>query len=163
MTLIPKKSGSTSLSDFRPIAYVEVIYKAISKFLATQLAAVLPSLISPNQTTFLKGRRISDNVGFYQEFMVEYNSKDGSRKVCSSLDFSKAFDMVRWDAIMVAMEAMGIDQFFRKLVLACIKSASFAALVEGSLTPIFRATRNISKGDPLSPLLFIIVLENENP
>lgn len=91
------------------------------------LVAILPSLISPNQTAFLKGRRISDNVGLCREFMIGFNHKGDSYKACISLDFKSA------------MEKMGIDSTFCKIIKVCIKFTSFVALVEGSPTNIFRA------------------------
>lgn len=64
-----------------------------------------------------------------------------------------------FEAIMASLEAMGYYHIFKKLILACIKSTSFSVLVEGYSTKIFKASQGIRQGDPLSPLLFIIVLE----
>lgn len=45
------------------------------------------------------------------------------------------------------------------LILACIRSASYSTLVEGSVTTIISPHRGIRQGDPMSMLLFIVVLE----
>lgn len=119
----------------------------------------LPKLISKNQVVFLQGRHIYDNISLCQEFTCGFKSKRGSCRACISEDFTKALDTLRWDVISVALETMGYDRIFRKLVGACLSSSSFVASVDGSSTHIFSASRGIRHGDLLSPLLFIIVLE----
>lgn len=76
-----------------------------------------------------------------------------SRRVCIVIDFAKAFDNLRWDAIDVVMELMGLDQNFRNLVMSCVSTASVSALVEGSPTEIIKLRRGLRQGNPLSPLL----------
>lgn len=104
-------------------------YKIFSKILASRLMAILPGIISPNHTAFIRGRRITDAIGLAQEFTQSFNCKSTSRHTYVTIDFSKAFDTLRWDAIDAAMELMGIDETFRRLVMLCVTSASVSALV----------------------------------
>lgn len=63
LTLIPKKIAPERLEDYRPISCLSVTYKIFAKVLASRLMKILPELITPNQMTFIKGRRITDAIG----------------------------------------------------------------------------------------------------
>ncbi|KAB2621906.1 hypothetical protein D8674_024088 [Pyrus ussuriensis x Pyrus communis] len=61
ITLIPKQSTPTEMSQLRPISLCNVIYKIASKVLVNRLKNVMPQIISPNQRAFISDRLISDN------------------------------------------------------------------------------------------------------
>lgn len=103
ITMIPKGRGSTNLGDYRPISCIGTPYKRIAKILSARLGEILPKFISANQTGFLKGRRISDNIGLAHEFSLGFNRKNSSKRAIISLDFRKTFDSIRWDAILVTL------------------------------------------------------------
>jgi hypothetical protein len=62
VTLIPKVSSPTLLSEFRLISLLGCLYKIIAKVLAKRLAKVMDMVISSHQTAFIKGRNLVDGV-----------------------------------------------------------------------------------------------------
>ena len=62
ITLVLKIPNPSTVADFRPIACCNVVYKCITKVLANRLQACLNFLVNSNQTAFIKGRNISENV-----------------------------------------------------------------------------------------------------
>lgn len=52
ITLIPKSKLPTTMTEFRPIILSNVVYKIIAKVLANRLKAILPNIISKNQSAF---------------------------------------------------------------------------------------------------------------
>jgi hypothetical protein len=56
--LLPKKSGTESLSDFRPITLSISIYLIIGKELVNNMRGVMQSIINLVQSVFLKGRSL---------------------------------------------------------------------------------------------------------
>eukprot|EP00253_Pinus_taeda_P022878 PITA_22878 len=75
------------------------------------------------------------------------------------LDLSKAFDKDNWQYLEVVLTAFGFDHQWIKWILALIKSSNFSILVNGSPLEPFSPSRGIRQGDPLSPFLFVILME----
>ena len=62
ISLVPKIKSPSKVSDYRPIACCNVVYKLISKILTNRLKHVLCRIISQNQSDFILGRSITDNI-----------------------------------------------------------------------------------------------------
>lgn len=108
ITLIPKVDKPSNLTDLRPISLCNVIYKIISKVLANRLKPILQKLIALNQSAFLQGRLISDNILLAGDLMNQIHlSRAGRKKLAAfKVDFAKAFDKISWDFIAATMERM---------------------------------------------------------
>ncbi|OWM88882.1 hypothetical protein CDL15_Pgr020836 [Punica granatum] len=73
IALIPKKEKADRTKDFRPISCCNVVYKCITKVHANKLKEVLPDVLSLNQTAFVQGSKISDNVLLAHELVRNYH------------------------------------------------------------------------------------------
>lgn len=95
ITLIPKVDKPSSLQDLRPISLCNVIYKIISKVLANRLKPILQKLIAPNQSAFLQGRLISDNIILAGELMNQIHSSRQGRKRLAALKIDYARPLIK--------------------------------------------------------------------
>jgi len=93
ITQIPKKNDAVAAKDFCPISLVHSFGKLLTKILANRLAPLLDSLVSSNQSAFVRGRCIHDNFILVQQ-TVKVLHRQKVPSLFLKLDISKAFDSV---------------------------------------------------------------------
>ena len=156
--LIPKISSPKLVSDYRPIALCTVYYKVISKLLSIRLKPVLQGIISENQSAFVPGRAISDNVLITHE-VLHYLKVSGATKHCTMAvksDISKAYDRLEWSFIREVLERMGFHHTWVNWMLQCISTVSYSFLINNEVAGNVHPQRGIRQGDLLSPYIFIL-------
>jgi hypothetical protein len=123
ITLIPKSGDHARLNNWRLITLLGSIYKILAKLLAGRLQAVLPNIIRQNQTGFVEGRSISDNVFIAQESLgwAEESNQD---LVLLLLDFEKTFDRIEWGFLFGALERLGFGSTWIRWIKALYKGVT---------------------------------------
>ncbi|XP_026417281.1 uncharacterized protein LOC113312760 [Papaver somniferum] len=163
ISLIPKTDKPTTPAQFRPISLCNTTYKIISKLIAQRLKPLLPKIISPFQSSFIHGRKISDNIAIAYEIIHHMNTRRGKKgsngTVGIKIDMAKAFDRVNWDFLLQVLSQMGFSSQWFNLIHQCISTTSMAVLVNGSPGKFFKPSRGLRQGDPLSPYLFLFCMK----
>ncbi|GJZ62655.1 RNA-directed DNA polymerase, eukaryota, partial [Tanacetum coccineum] len=132
IALIPKVPDANLVKDFRPISLIGSIYKIIAKILTNRLINVLGDIVSEKK----------------------------QKSLIFKVDFEKAYDSVRWDFLDDVLKKFGFGNKWCNWIQFCLKSSRGSIPVNGSPTDEFQFYKGLKQGDPLSPFLFILIMES---
>ena len=114
--LIEKKDrGKKLIKNWKPISLLNVDTKLISKVLAERLKNVLPSLISSDQTAYVKRRFISEGGRLISD-VLEISDKLQIKGFLMTVDIEKAFDSINHCFLIKVLEKYGFEKDFIKWI-----------------------------------------------
>ena len=159
ITCIPKDDKPREyLKNWRPISLLNVIYKIGSACIANRIRTVLPKLIHEDQTGFVPGRYIGDNIRTLYDIMA-YLENTNLSGLLVSIDFEKAFDSVDWSFMINVLRAFGFGNDICHWIATFYKNIKASVIVNGKVSRNFEIQRGCRQGDPVSPCLFVLCAE----
>jgi len=159
ITLIPKKNKNRLyLKNWRPLSLLNTDYKIITKILANRLKTVLPSIINHDQSGYLEGRFIGQNIRLIEDisFFTAAENKPG---ILLSIDFEKAFDSVNWNFLFKILSYLNFGNKIISYIKAVYNNIESTVINNGNTSKYFKLERGVRQGCPLSAYLFILVIE----
>ena len=158
LSLIFKKGDPLLLNNYRPISLLNVDLKLLSHVLAQRLKKILPTIISEDQTGYIKNRFIGFNLRQIQD-IIDYAELYKIEGAIVFVDFSKAFDSLEWDFILTTLSHFGFNNCFIQWVKTLYTDIQTCVINNGWISETFKNSRGIRQGCPLSALLFVLAVE----
>lgn len=159
LTLIPKVDQASFAKHFRLIVCFQTLYKVISKMLCHRLAKVLPEIIGEQQGAFVPGHSILHNVLIGQDLLRGYNRARFSPRCMMKIDLQKAYDTIDWQFLLQLLEAYQFPDKFVQWLRECICKDHYSLVINGTRVGYIAGKKGLRQEDPLSPLLFVIVMD----
>ena len=159
ITILPKKDKDVLLvKNWRPISLLNVDYKLLAKVIATRIKKVVHYLINGEQTGFINGRYIGENIVKILS-ILEYCEENEIPAVLIAIDFEKAYDSLEWQAVEYAFNFFQFGPELIKWIRIFYNGINSSVVNNGYLSDYFQLERGVRQGCPLSPYLYIVVAE----
>ena len=141
------------LKNWRPITLLNCIYKIAFGCIANRIKNVLDNIIAKDQTGFIKGRYIGENIRLIYDIM-HYTEKLNIPGMLLLIDFEKAFDSLSWTFIEKALDLFNLKTSMK------IGLEPQEYFTMNFLSESFKLERGCKQGDPLSPYIFIFLCKH---
>ncbi len=160
ISLIHKKDKDPlDPASYRPVSLLNVDNKILAKIVATRLETILPTIISQDQTGFIKNRQLFFNIRRLLNIIHTQDKKNLHPEILLSLDAEKAFDRVEWDYLFSTLSKFGFGPNIISLVKLLYAQPHASVRTNNVHSTYFPLSRSTRQGCPLSPLLFAIAIE----
>ena len=116
ITLVPKEDSDLELlNNWRPITLLNLDYKIASKIIARRIEKVLPVLVCSDQSGFVKGRYMGQNIRLINHILEQTKLQD-IPGILLQLDFQKAFDTIEWKFILNAIAFFNFGESIQRWI-----------------------------------------------
>lgn len=162
VTPVPKKGDLTDLNNFRGIALMSNTMKIINGILAKRLMTRIMEyrLIDPAQVGFVNREEAVAQAKTLTE-IIDRRRLKGERTILCFIDLAKAYDSVPHEGLLAKTERFGISGRALNWIRAIYKNPKIVCRnANGGFSDPENYDRGVRQGDPLSPVLFDIFMDD---
>lgn len=158
VTILYKSGDRSNPANYRPITLLNADYRLYAKVLALRLNPCLADIIDAEQTAFVPGRQIGENIMTLQclHYLLCRQQRHAVAAFC---DFHKAYDTIDRGFLFSAMRTLGLGDGFVAMVHRLLAGTRACAVVNGHVSTPAATAAGVRQGCPLAPLLYLFVAQ----
>jgi len=156
ITILYKAGDAADPANYRPITLLCTDYRLYAKVLALRLNPCLAGVVDREQTAFVPGRRIGENILALQ-CLPELLRRQHRWAVVVFCDFAKAYDTLDRGFLLRAIRELGAGERFLAMVRLMLSDTRARATVNDWVSTPEVSTAGVRQGCPLAPLLYLFV------
>lgn len=153
--LLPKKKGAQDPGSFRPISMPSVIVRTFHKALANRMKSIQ---LDSRQRAFRDTEGCAENVVLL-DMAIRYHHRKHRKMFMAVLDMAKAFDSVSFPALFSSIKAKGIPEPMIEYIQNIYREGTTILQHGGWQSDPIHPTCGVRQGDPLSPVMFNMVID----
>lgn len=160
ISLIPKPEKDLTLcGNYRPISLTNIDLRLYSKIITNRLTPMVPAYVHLDQVGFIKGREARDNT-LKTLTLMEYAQRGSIPSCLLEIDAEKAFDRVGWSFLKETLVQWGLGPVLLDKIMALYQNPTAKIRANGGISEEIPITNGTRQGCPLSPILYILVMEH---
>lgn len=155
---VPKKGDLSECDNWRGIMLLCVPIKVFCKVLLTRIEKKIDETLRESQAGFRPGRSCVDHINTLRIIIEQVNEFQNNLHLVF-VDFKKAFDSLDHQNIWDSLERKGVPMKLINLIKAQYVNFQCRVSHKGSLSDPINCQSGVRQGCLLSPLIFLIVLD----
>lgn len=161
LTFIPiyKKGSPTDCNNYRTLALISHASKVLLTIINERLKSILLPQIPQEQCGFVPGRGTREHILNLRQIIEKSREFNMETYICF-VDYSKAFDNVRWHKMWRILREMGTPEHLIQLLKQLYINNTANVRVNNTYSDKFKLKAGVRQGCIISPILFNIYSEH---
>lgn len=159
ITAIYKKGDKNDLFNYRPISILPIFSKVFEKLILKRLTSFTEryNILTPAQYGFRKNKSTELALLEQKEFILQ-NFENKNMVLGIFLDFTKAFDLINHDILLLKLQHYGIRGTALSLISSYLQHRSQYVEISGRQSAVKRIAAGVPQGSVLGPFLFVLYI-----
>ena len=156
---IHKKGDRIDCHNYRGIALINTVYKVLAITIKNRLVVEAEKHIGEYQCGFRKNRSVVDQIFVLKELQAQSHEHNLETHLLF-IDFKQAYDRVSRCRLLETLAELGICEKLIRMTGITLATSECQVRLGGKLSSKIVVKEGLRQGDPLSPVLFNLILEN---